>query len=142
MCLRRRGAAAALNLLKCCPEISLLFTDIVMPDVNGAKLEPKPAGVARQAFRKVPNAMQARAHFEARLMVLSAAHDVLTRESWDGASLRELIEGAVTPYRVNGRERFEIDGPGAPGLAEVRSRSCDAVSRALHERRKVWFSLE
>jgi CheY-like chemotaxis protein len=32
------GAAAALRLLKAHPEIVLLFTDIIMPDVNGAKL--------------------------------------------------------------------------------------------------------
>jgi CheY-like chemotaxis protein len=32
------GAAAALRLLDAHPEIALMFTDIVMPDVNGAKL--------------------------------------------------------------------------------------------------------
>jgi len=32
------GGAAALRLLESCPEIELLFTDIVMPDMNGKKL--------------------------------------------------------------------------------------------------------
>jgi CheY-like chemotaxis protein len=32
------GASAALNLIDLHPEIVLLFTDIVMPDINGAKL--------------------------------------------------------------------------------------------------------
>jgi PAS domain S-box-containing protein len=36
--LEAEGAAAALRLLDAHPEIALLFTDIVMPDVNGGKL--------------------------------------------------------------------------------------------------------
>ena len=42
------GAAAALRLLDTYPEIALLFTDIIMPDVNGAKL-------ATEACRRRPD---------------------------------------------------------------------------------------
>ncbi len=42
------GAAAALRVLESHPEIVLLFTDVVMPDVNGAKL-------AAEARRRWPN---------------------------------------------------------------------------------------
>jgi CheY-like chemotaxis protein len=42
------GAAAALRLLEAHPEILLLFTDVVMPDVNGAKL-------AEEARRRRPD---------------------------------------------------------------------------------------
>ena len=41
-------AVAALSLLDAHPEIVLLFTDVVMPDVNGAKL-------AQEARRRRPN---------------------------------------------------------------------------------------
>jgi len=41
------GAAAALKILDAHPEISLLFTDVVMPDVNGRKL-------AEEALRRRP----------------------------------------------------------------------------------------
>jgi len=41
------GAAAALRLLDAYPEIVLMFTDVVMPDVNGAKL-------AEEARRRRP----------------------------------------------------------------------------------------
>ena len=37
------GAAAALRLLDAHPEIMLLFTDVVMPEVNGANWPTKPA---------------------------------------------------------------------------------------------------
>ncbi len=40
------GAVAALRLLEAHPEIALLFTDVVMPDVNGRKL----ADEARQRW--------------------------------------------------------------------------------------------
>ena len=36
--LEAEGAATAMRLLDAHPEIALLFTDIVMPDVNGRKL--------------------------------------------------------------------------------------------------------
>ncbi len=42
------GAAAALQLLDAHPEIALLFTDVVMPDVNGRKL-------ADEACRRRPD---------------------------------------------------------------------------------------
>ena len=42
------GAFAALQLLDAHPDIALLFTDIVMPDVNGRKL-------ADEARRRRPN---------------------------------------------------------------------------------------
>ncbi len=45
--LEAEGAAAALHLLDSHPEIVLLFTDVVMPDVNGAKL-------ADEAHRRRP----------------------------------------------------------------------------------------
>ena len=42
------GAATALRLLESHPEVKLLFTDIVMPDVNGSKL-------AEEARRRHPH---------------------------------------------------------------------------------------
>ncbi|WP_313326722.1 response regulator [Sphingobium yanoikuyae] len=42
------GAAGALQLIDAHPEITLLFTDIVMPDINGRKL-------ADEALRRRPD---------------------------------------------------------------------------------------
>jgi PAS domain S-box-containing protein len=48
---------------------------------------------------------------ESRLMALSRAHDVLTRESWEGAVLGDVVSVALEPYRVRGENRFNVRGP-------------------------------
>jgi len=60
-------------------------------------------------------------------MALSRAHDVLTRENWEGASLREIAQDAVEPYRSE--DRILIRGP------EVRlpPRAALALAMGLQE---------
>jgi PAS domain S-box-containing protein len=67
--------------------------------------------VAMQTLRNADTMEQAREDFEARLIALSRAHDVLTRDNWDGASLQEIVAQAVEPYRRKEEARFEIKGP-------------------------------
>jgi len=66
---------------------------------------------------------------EGRLMALAAAHDVLTRESWEGASLDDVVAGALAPF--GGREggRFQVSGP----LLRLWPRAALALAMALHE---------
>lgn len=62
-----------------------------------------------------------------RLHALSAAHDVLSRESWHGAELAEIAWAAVKPFAD--AQRITITGPTvrlAPNIAV-------ALSMALHE---------
>ena len=47
---------------------------------------------------------------EARILALSKTHDLLTREDWSGASLREVMESELSPYR-NGADHITIVGP-------------------------------
>jgi two-component sensor histidine kinase len=49
--------------------------------------------------------------FESRLMALSHAHDVLTREKWVGANLKEIVEKAVAPICGAGSDRIAMTGP-------------------------------
>jgi PAS domain S-box-containing protein len=66
--------------------------------------------IAAQTLRNASTAEQAREGFESRLLALSRAHDVLTRENWEGAGLREIARQAVEPY-ANGREnRLRLTG--------------------------------
>lgn len=67
--------------------------------------------------------------FLARLMALSAAHDVLTRESWEAADLSEIVQQAIRPYELPQRQRFVVDG----GAVRISPRASLAISMALHE---------
>jgi PAS domain S-box-containing protein len=67
--------------------------------------------IAAQAFRSSGRQEDARETFEARLFALSKAHDVLTRESWDGGDLQEIVTEAVAPFGSWDRSRFVVQGP-------------------------------
>lgn len=67
--------------------------------------------------------------FEGRLLALSRAHEVLTREHWDGANLLEILLQNLAPYSGETLDRFVVSGPDVrlpPKLAL-------SVSIALHE---------
>ena len=67
-------------------------------------------GLALQSFRDGRSIDAARAAFQERLAALAAAHDLLTRESWEGATLKQLIEGAVGHHNETER-RIDAAGP-------------------------------
>lgn len=85
--------------------------------------------IVSQTLRTTRDPDQARSDIAARLFALSRAHDVLTRESWEGAGLREIVAQTVAPYDDTGERRFHIDGP------EVRlsPRMALTFAMALHE---------
>src|SRR5215216_2063792 len=56
--------------------------------------------IAAQSLKTSESTAQARESFEARLFALAKAHDVLTRESWEGASLRDIVEEALAAHRA------------------------------------------
>ena len=66
--------------------------------------------IAEQSFRRATNGASGRDLFEARLLALSRAHDVLTNESWEGANLDEIVAKAIAPYRGGPLNRFSIRG--------------------------------
>jgi len=72
---------------------------------------------------------EARNRFTDRLLALSAAHNVLTRENWEGAELSELVANAARPYHDAARHRITIEGP----TLRVAPNVALAVSMALHE---------
>lgn len=47
----------------------------------------------------------------ARLSALSQSHDVLTRNDWSGAQVRDIAAEQLSPYGRPGEERFRLSGP-------------------------------
>ncbi len=84
--------------------------------------------IAHQTLRLASNLDEARSNLDARLSSLSAAHDILTRENWGGATIREVATGALAPFRAQA-ERFTMGGPNI----RVSPRAALAYAMALHE---------
>lgn len=85
--------------------------------------------IAAQTLRGTEGDHQARRAFEARLLALSNAHNVLTRESWDGAGIDEIVATALAPHRAAGDDRFSVEGP----ALRLAPKAALALAMALHE---------
>ncbi|MDP4002917.1 sensor histidine kinase [Methylobacterium sp. NEAU K] len=89
--------------------------------------------IAGQSLRGLEGAEAdaARAAFEARLLALARVHDVLTRESWEGAELSAVVADAIRPLESgDGRaSRFRVVGP----ALRLPPRLALSIAMALHE---------
>lgn len=65
--------------------------------------------IARQSLART-NATGV-AEFEERLMALAWAYEIITREQWAGASLRELVQRTLAPHADHGASRIALEGP-------------------------------
>jgi PAS domain S-box-containing protein len=84
--------------------------------------------IARQTFRTAAGADDASEKIEERLLALSRAHDVLTRENWHSVDLTELVQAAAALYG-DGGPRFEVHGD----ACRLDPRRALALAMALHE---------
>ncbi|HVL72159.1 MAG TPA: HWE histidine kinase domain-containing protein [Beijerinckiaceae bacterium] len=82
-----------------------------------------------QTLRNAASLGEANAAVERRLIGLSGAHDVLTRENWEGADFGEIVGQAIDPFKVQGRDRFLCGGP----AVRVPPRMALAFAMALQE---------
>ncbi len=69
---------------------------------------------------------EARARFEARLMALSRAHNLLTDQNWEGASLERVVRDSTEHFAP---DRFAVDGE----EVWLGPRAALALALALHE---------
>ncbi|WP_414472007.1 PAS domain S-box protein [Microvirga sp. M2] len=67
--------------------------------------------IARQTLHNARSPGQAAEDLESRLLALSRAHDVLTRENWEGARFSDIVAQAIAPYLNRGKGRFQVTGP-------------------------------
>jgi two-component system CheB/CheR fusion protein len=85
--------------------------------------------VASQSFRNAGSMAQARGAFEQRLMALSIAHDMLTRENWEAVGLTEIVSGFMAAHCAVDHGQYTADGP----EVRISPKSALALSMALHE---------
>ena len=84
--------------------------------------------VAQQTFRDEAVPDDQMRSFQARLEALASAHNILLRRRWTPASLNEIVDEAIKPFR-GGEGRFEIAGEDVL----LRPQSAVTLSLALHE---------
>ena len=83
--------------------------------------------LAAQTLKRAPSLAAGIAALEGRILALSRAHDVLTRENWESTSLRSVVRSALQPF---GEERrIESDGP----AVRLRPKAALAVGLVVHE---------
>ncbi|WP_149536637.1 sensor histidine kinase [Siccirubricoccus phaeus] len=87
--------------------------------------------IAAQTARGAATAEGFREAFQARLVALAAAHDLLTRGAWQGVALAEVVRRTLAPHAGGeaGAERVSADGPGV----WLRPEAAIALHLALHE---------
>ena len=68
--------------------------------------------IVTQAVRNETDVHAVQQAIEARIAALSRSHDLLGREKWDGAGLRDLVHEALAPFRTTAghAERYVVDG--------------------------------
>lgn len=84
--------------------------------------------IAAQSFRRNEIGEGFR-WFEGRLIALSKAHDVLSRENWQTAGLNDIIDQAVAPFQAPDHQRFVIEGP----PLRLKPKAALALAMAFHE---------
>lgn len=85
--------------------------------------------IIRQTLRRSASLEEAEAILDARIMALAAAHDVLIRDTWEGATLNEVVGVALRPFGTDQEGRFTCRGPNV----HLASRVALAFAMALHE---------
>ncbi|ATD66841.1 histidine kinase [Luteimonas chenhongjianii] len=85
--------------------------------------------LTRQTLDTAESLEDGNCKIEARLLALSRAHDVLTRENWRSADVRDIVAGAIAPRLAGAAHHFFLDGP----PCRLDPKRALAVAMALHE---------
>jgi two-component sensor histidine kinase len=83
--------------------------------------------IAAQSFNSQRSLDQAQEAFSSRIVALAEAHDLLTRENWEGAELHEVAARVAALH--GGAGRFELSGPSI----RLSPKTALSLSMALHE---------
>jgi two-component sensor histidine kinase len=83
--------------------------------------------IATQTFRSASRIE--REKFEGRLGALAEAHNLLSKERWEGSELKDVIARVLQPYLLNAPERLRMSGPDVP----LVPRLAVVLSMIVHE---------
>lgn len=84
--------------------------------------------LSSQTFRNGPNS-DARQKFDARLVSLGRAHDVLSAKKWESANIADVVTATMEPFTSAAPDRIRVSGPSV----SLSSRSVVMLSMVLHE---------
>lgn len=84
--------------------------------------------IAYHSFKGPGIPLEAKTAFDGRLAALATAHNLLTQDHREAASIRQIIEIAIAPFGTN-PPRFEIDGPDL----RLPPRAAVGLALTLHE---------
>lgn len=85
--------------------------------------------IAMQTLRGASSMEEASSAISARILALSAAHNILTNENWDGADLAVIVRSSLDAFDEPGGKRFLVHGP----HVRLGPRAALSMSLALHE---------
>jgi two-component sensor histidine kinase len=121
----RRQAAEALERARSAEHLKLLVLELNHRVKNNLATMQ---AIAIQTLRVTENPADAKEAFLRRITALASAHDILTREQWEGASLGEVAHGVLDALTER-RDAVRIAGP------EVRldPKTALSLSMAFHE---------
>jgi two-component sensor histidine kinase len=83
--------------------------------------------IATQTFRSASRAE--REKFEGRLGALAEAHNLLSKQKWQGSDLQDVVGRVLQPYVINSPERVRMSGPRVP----LSPRLSVVLSMIIHE---------
>ena len=83
--------------------------------------------IAAQSFNGHRSLDQAQEAFSSRIVALAEAHDLLTRENWEGAELHDVTARVASLH--GGAARFELSGP----AIRLSPKTALSLSMAMHE---------
>lgn len=86
---------------------------------------------AVQTLRNASSLDEGRASFSARLIALSKVHNVLVREQWEAANLREVMADALAAYAGSEGTKARVTYGGVD--IRIQPKAALAISMALHE---------
>jgi PAS domain S-box-containing protein len=85
--------------------------------------------IAAQTLTNAASPEAAQQALDQRLLALARAHDVLTRESWHGAELTDIIAGTVAALEANPGQRVHTSGP----PVRLEPKAAVTLAMVLHE---------